>query len=569
MSKVDFEIPGYDIVEPVGKGGMATVYRARQHTFDRNVALKILKPDLSEDESFGIRFINESLIVAKLNHSHIVQVYDVGEVQNRYFISMEYLSGGDLNSRLKNGLSEANAVKIVKQMASALDFAHQRGIVHRDMKPENVMFREDGASVLTDFGIAKETNQDLNLTETGMIVGTPKYMSPEQIKGVGASPAGDIYSLGIMFYQLLVGRVPFKGADFMATAYMHFNEPVPLLPSQYHRYQGLIEHMLAKDVADRIESAGKVAAALEEMEKQDYAKYRPGQNDSPNQPVSADETVMVNTGHVESINDTHARNTAETVIAEKENAGVAETIATQINPHSINADAKSRSDSRASEGPPGIVKYVAIGLVTLVCVAGGVVYMSQGDVQSEYDATTARAEEGLDQGLSEVRKLLKQAKKDIDALRLTVGDNNAYSKLQKVLQLEPENAQAKLGMQEIAKKYIELATQAIENRNVDAADDYIRSAQRVAPDISVKAVEQRLVSLQDDIRSSSEEYILSVKQRMQVSGLLQAAKIDEQEGRLYTPEGDNAYEKYQRILAIDRSNQAAQDAIAKLKKQRP
>ena len=266
-SPLDFEIPGYDIIESIGRGGMASVYRARQHTFDRNVALKILKPDLSEDDAFCQRFIMESMIVAKLSHSHIVQVYDVGEISNHYYIAMEFLSGGDLSARLKKGMSAKEAIHVIKQIASALDFAHRKNIIHRDLKPDNVMFREDEAAVLTDFGIAKETTADINLTQTGLIVGTPKYMSPEQIRGADPTPKADIYSLGIMFFQLLCNRVPFQGPDLVATAYKHFNDPIPQLPSHLAPFQSLIEQMLAKDADDRIARGNEVVEAIEDIER--------------------------------------------------------------------------------------------------------------------------------------------------------------------------------------------------------------------------------------------------------------------------------------------------------------
>ena len=270
MIPKELRIPGYEIEVLLGKGGMAAVYQARQQSFGREVALKVLNPAAEDLEEFSRRFLQESSIVAKLHHSHIVQVYDVGQHGNYFYISMEYLHGGDLSGKLNEGLSLRDSVKIIKQLADALDFAHRKNIIHRDIKPANVMFREDGAAVLTDFGIAKELESQAELTQAGVVIGTPRYMSPEQIRGDKVDHRADIYSLGIVFYRCLTNYVPFDGKDMLTTAYLQDNEPVPLLPPEVACFQPIINRMLEKAPEARFQRGRDVVDALEELNRDAY-----------------------------------------------------------------------------------------------------------------------------------------------------------------------------------------------------------------------------------------------------------------------------------------------------------
>ncbi len=268
MTTIEFDLPGYDIIEKIGSGGMASVYRANQHTFQRNVALKILRQDLGEDALFSERFIQESLIVAKLHHSHIVQVYDVGEYKNWFYVAMEFLSKGNLSEAMENDyLSVHQAITIFSQILSALAYSHEKKIVHRDVKPDNIMFRDDGAAVLTDFGIAKDADSAMDLTQTGTIMGTPKYMSPEQIRGATVGPTSDLYSLGIVLFHMFTGKVPFSGTTMVEVAFKHLNDPIPSLPKDLEKYQPLINGLLVKNPAQRIQSGGDAQRLLKEIQE--------------------------------------------------------------------------------------------------------------------------------------------------------------------------------------------------------------------------------------------------------------------------------------------------------------
>ena len=211
------DIPGYKIISELGRGGIATVYLAMQESLDRQVALKVMSPLLAMEPDYAERFIREGRTVAQLSHPNIITVYDIGLQQHQLFIAMEYIPGGNMRTLMDQHQHDPEwALSIAGQIALALGYAHKVGIVHRDVKPENILFRENGSAVLTDFGIAKTITSNTNLTRAGTIIGTPKYMSPEQTDGLGNDPRTDIYSLGIILFEMLTGKVPYDSENSMA-----------------------------------------------------------------------------------------------------------------------------------------------------------------------------------------------------------------------------------------------------------------------------------------------------------------------------------------------------------------
>ena len=216
---------------------MATVYLAIQESFEREVALKIMAASLSEDESFSERFIHEAKVVSRLIHPNIVTVHDVGIHNGHHYLSMEYVPGREL----KNCMAELNGeevLRVVREIASALDFSGQKGYVHRDVKPENIVLHEEsGRAVLMDFGIAKADDVGAGLTQTGMALGTPYYMSPEQARGQKVDGRADLYSLGVVFYKMLMGVVPYDGDSAVAIGIKHISEPIPELPIRIAAFQ--------------------------------------------------------------------------------------------------------------------------------------------------------------------------------------------------------------------------------------------------------------------------------------------------------------------------------------------
>jgi len=268
QAKMGLDIPGYKILRTLGRGGMATVFLAEQEIFEREVALKVMSKALAEDESFGKRFFREAKIVSQLVHPNIVTVHDVGQHRGNFYLSMEFIDGSDLKN-LRAHMRLPEKIRAVIDIARALGYAGSKGYVHRDIKPENILInKSDGRAVLTDFGIARAAETDTTMTQTGTAIGTPHYMSPEQAKGQSVDPRSDIYSLGVVFFQLLTGHVPFDAESAVAIGIKHITEPVPLLPEGMEALQPIIDTLLAKKPDVRYQTAEEF---IEDMEHIDAA----------------------------------------------------------------------------------------------------------------------------------------------------------------------------------------------------------------------------------------------------------------------------------------------------------
>ena len=270
------QIPGYRIERILGKGATATVYLAIQESLDRRVALKILSAQLVKDPAFNKRFIKEGKTVARLAHPHIVTVYDTGSHQTVFYIAMEYLECGSLKERIKAGLTPEAALQVLGQIAQALGYAHRQHCIHRDLKPANILFRDAETAVLSDFGIAKNLEDKTQLTAAGWRIGTPNYMSPEQAMGKPVDARSDLYSLGILFYEMLTGTRPYKGADAFETALLHVKAPVPILPEPLKHFQPVLDRLLAKDPSTRFASAEELIQALQPVRAPEAGASRPG-----------------------------------------------------------------------------------------------------------------------------------------------------------------------------------------------------------------------------------------------------------------------------------------------------
>ncbi len=257
------QIAGYTTEAVLGAGGMATVYLAVQDSLSRHVALKVMSQILMADADFCRRFLNEGRLIAKLSHPNIVTVYDIGASDRFHYLSMTYLAGGTLKEKIRDGLPLEYALYIVKCLADALGYAHGQGIVHRDIKPGNVLFTHSGAPVLTDFGIAKTIGNETKLTSTGVTVGSVGYMSPEQALGDEVDNRSDLYSLGVLFWQMLTGTLPYSAPDPFALALKHANDPIPELPERLDRFQPVIEGLMAKKPEDRMASAEELLRVID------------------------------------------------------------------------------------------------------------------------------------------------------------------------------------------------------------------------------------------------------------------------------------------------------------------
>ncbi len=256
----------YQVTAQIGKGGMSTVYQAIQTSMKRTVAIKVLPRTLTHEDKFLDRFYREVEIVSSLQHPHILPVYDFGEFDGMPYIVMAYMSSGTLGDLISRGaIPPDETLRLVRQMADALDYAHRKGVIHRDFKPGNVLLDEQNNTYLTDFGLAKISESSGQLTGTG-ILGTPFYMAPEQAEPGALTPAADVYALGITLFQMLTGNVPFEAATPLGVLMAHMSQPVPdirkLRPELPDDVQDVIDRSMAKSPQTRYAAAGAVANAL-------------------------------------------------------------------------------------------------------------------------------------------------------------------------------------------------------------------------------------------------------------------------------------------------------------------
>lgn len=448
------DIPGYTLKRTLGKGGMASVYLAEQEKFERDVALKIMAPALSADPSFRERFLREAKIVAKISHPNIVAVYDVNEVNGIYYIAMEFHPGGDLKARLREGLSVKEALGIAKDVAKALDYAHSKGYLHRDIKPDNVLFRADGSAVLTDFGIAKATEGDANLTQLGLVAGTPKYMSPEQARGQALAADSDLYSLGVVLFEMLVGRLPFEAADPIALGIMHLNSPIPKLEGRLAHFQPLVDSLMAKVPSQRPQRGAEVVKVIEALEVgYDFTESGPG--------AAQDEATVFRP----------AMQPARSAQAPKP------------------AVAPVAAPAASGRSP---LPLVAAGLAVLLLGGGGYVWWKgQHQPAPQAAVVTIPPAAALPSPM--------QAELEAAAAAYNRGDlvapagQSAVDHYRGVLQQEPGNAVALAGLQQIALSLQQKAHAALEQRDLPQAETLLEQLQQAAPDYAGLAGLRRAV----------------------------------------------------------------------------
>jgi tRNA A-37 threonylcarbamoyl transferase component Bud32/tetratricopeptide (TPR) repeat protein len=442
----DIHIPGHRIVRQLGRGGMANVYLAFQESMEREVALKIMHPPLAAtDRAFSERFVREARIIAKLSHPHISAVHDVGVAGRYHYFTMEYLTGGDLKSRIRKGVPPRAALAIVRQIAQALAFAHSKGYVHRDVKPENVLFRDSSTAVLTDFGIAK-TN-DNSMTATGTVVGTPYYMSPEQAMGRATDKRSDLYSLGAMAFEMLTGKVPFDGDSAVSIGIKHVKEPLPELPPALHVYQPLFEKFLAKDPGHRFQTGEEVVAAIDALATDRGASTVTGAGD-------LERTIVLTPGAA-------AQRTPVTT-------------------------------ARKKKGRTGML----VGATLVLALAAGAAYFAlRKPAQPPTVAATAPPAPAAASPVTEapppspspeavaraarIEQLLRQAGDAAHARRyFAPTDVAAVPKFKRVLELDPGNEQATQALAEIAGQLIGVAERAIEAKDFTRAERLLDQAEQ-------------------------------------------------------------------------------------------
>jgi eukaryotic-like serine/threonine-protein kinase len=260
-------IRGHRFARELAIGGTSAVYLAESERAGEMVVLKVLRdsPTAGDEHTQFTRFLQEYELISKVRHPNVVRIFDLGIADDHAYLAMEYFPRGDLRSLIASGLDGGEALSYLAQMAAALEVVHAVGVLHRDLKPGNIMLRADGSVALIDFGLAKHVQVDAEITATGEIFGTPYYMSPEQGHAQPLDERSDLYSLGVIFYEMLMRQKPYIAQTPMAVIYMHANAPIPLLPEELRKYQPLLNKLLAKDPVHRFGTASALLAKIEEL----------------------------------------------------------------------------------------------------------------------------------------------------------------------------------------------------------------------------------------------------------------------------------------------------------------
>jgi tRNA A-37 threonylcarbamoyl transferase component Bud32 len=446
------EIPGYEIKRLIGQGGMATVYLAEQRSLGRQVVLKILDTSTGISAETVERFLNEGRIIASLNHPHIITIYDIGQAGDQIFISMEYVEGGDLKDRLQSKVfAPVEAIDIVEKVAAGLAAAHENGIVHRDVKPGNILFRRDGTPLLSDFGIAKRLTNDSDLTSTGMFVGSPNYMAPEQSESGPIDGRADIYSLGVILYEMLTGARAYVADSVIDVILMHKKGPVPKLPAGLEQYQELLNLMMAKSRKDRFRDAQSLQHFIAQMRRAGVVKSKAEMTARPDYDITEERST--------------------------EGLG---TTATQL----------PMPDTRRLRP----LQWVLVSLLVLCGIGWGVLLTIEQRLEPpprgrppvsaslpERPAPEPAAAAGTAPG-QVAQALLWLGRHSLNDLRLTEpARDNAYYYFSRMLQLDPNNAEAQAGMQDIANRFAMLAEQAIAEDHFEQARSYVALGLQVDP----------------------------------------------------------------------------------------
>ena len=539
------EIRGYRLLRQLGRGGMATVYLAMQESVDREVALKVMSPALLADPNFGERFLREAKIVAKLHHRHVVGIHDVGRSGDHHYIAMEYLGGGPVLHKDGNPRPVAFALRVIREIATALDYAHKKGFVHRDVKPDNILLRDDGSSALTDFGIARALDPAARMTQTGAVVGTPHYMSPEQARGRSIDGRSDLYSLGIVLYEMLVGRVPYEAEDSLAVGIMHISQPVPELPDALGHLQPLISRMLAKQPEERWQDGAALAAVIAGFERHSGAKI-----DTPMSAVAEPDSFwreppvglyaatptpanrtpppLTHTptppSRIPPSHDAHRERT-------EPNLGRLDEIVAAVGDDSLRAERDGRTSQRVRRSR---VPWLAIA--ALAAIALGVAAWTYQDKlraflpRTEFNDTLTRAQRALDEG------------------HLAGTPDSARELFQAARAQDPDNDVARAGLERVGQKLLDRAGEELKRNDLAAARQSLDAARELlGGGAAVDSVAQALTKAESGDAETTQ--------------LVDQAKIALDAGHVLGDGGSAAL--YKRLLAADASSALAQSGLQK------
>lgn len=461
------DIPGYQIQKKIGQGGMAIVYLAIQESLHRPVVLKILDTDRIESDQWTERFLTEGRLVASLQHPNIITIYDIGLAGDQLYISMEFIEGGDLKQRMELPMLPDDCLSILSQIAEGLDAAHQHGIVHRDVKPANILFRDDDTPLLTDFGIAKEMDGDMDLTSTGIFLGSPNYVSPEQADGLAVDGRSDIYSLGCIFYEMLTGEKPFSSESVVEIVIKHKQSPIPQFPEEYSQFQPLLDRMMAKKREDRFRDCRIMVEFINELRENYQQNSITAEYDLTVAEKLEDPTIA------EALPKKNLNSILTTVLI----------IALVFNLvlHFIE---KNLNKDLSPDNAVTIDTTLNLNNTNL----GNVTETEETDTAVPQSTSPA------------VRKaLLWLGKQSLEEFRLNYPPkDNAYYYFSKLIEINPDDKEAKTGLLSISERYAVLAEQSIANNDFEKARSYINIGLQINPNSkSLASIQSLLKDLND------------------------------------------------------------------------
>jgi serine/threonine-protein kinase PpkA len=536
-------IPGYRIERELGKGAMATAYLAIQESLEREVALKIMAPMLVADQSFHERFLTEGKIIARLNHPNIVNVYDIGITdQAIYYMALEYAREGNLTGRMRHGLSVQESLQILKQVASALHYAHLQGVVHRDVKPQNILFRDQETALLSDFGIAKALDSLSEMTAAGWVIGTPAYMSPEQAMGHRVSPQSDLFSLGIVFYEMLTGKKPRKSEDSVYAELPQAKRPIPQLPTELAKFQHVLNRLLAANPMLRYADANELIHDIQTLENRAEILHE------------VDKTRVKTSGKAQNwrnqpVDQAAPRNKSDTsgeISAARQPIDSSGIVSGQLGDPSqpISNDlAMRRDDLLAQAGTKKRRKPASRwgkGLLALAAFAvlSGVIYWLVKPSPQELP--------------SEQAQLIR-----IDGPTFFTREKDRYLRgiidtYQKILELEPDHQAASEALAQIADEYATLAEVSWKNLDESLTINLIYEGLRAVPD------HPGLLALRKKIVNHSVPDAAGDDARRHIWQWIREADEQLAESRFVMPLEDNAVASYRKVLQIDPHNEIAQ-----------
>ncbi len=537
---IDIKIPGYELIEEIGAGGMAKVYLGMQVLLERKVAIKILHQRLSaESEEFKKRFFTEGRVLAKLQHDNIVSIIDIGEADGMLYMAMEYVENGTLTDWLKKQeVTVDQAIQICSKVGLALHAVHMKHIVHRDLKPSNILLRNINTPLLTDFGIARETDQEHGLTQTGHILGTLQYMSPEQIRGMHVDHRSDIYALGLMFYRLLVGRLPFVANSQYDLSRMQCEDIPPPLPQHLADIQPVMDAMLAKDPADRFQSCLEFCKAVQSLSVVDreFASELEGATRvyDPSQLSSGSFRSGSNSGrysdrHSGQFSDRHSGQFTGRTDSQHPSGSYE---ATRM---------MTGQQGRAASG--NLKKILMFGLPLLALVLSLGLYFTLW-----YEPSSGLS----DADQRRVDNYLRRV--DAGLLKLQIDsppEDNAVFELRKALALAPNYGPALDRARQIAEFYETDARDLIDADKPEEALEEIKRGLEIDPRY------ENLMLLEEEIGGM----LAAKKLQADIAEALSLAANYQSRGMLIEPEETNAYVAYKKVLELDRQNRIANQGL--------